>query len=165
LKLKLKNESVAGATSGTDSINTGTKAKTLDVTGLLPFSNASHLTELLKVAEAIDTSGARLVYNISDDTANTADIRQVIFDGNFNARKVKDLNAWSVSFTLQQKNSNAEAKEKRVKKNENPVTDTSSGKIVTSNESTENSATKEDRSWVYQVLKKLDNELAPDENS
>ena len=162
LKLPLKNKSVSGSTSATDTVNTGTKAKSLSVAGTLRFNQSEHLSDLIKVAEAEDDDGARRVYNISDDTATAADIRQVIFDGDFNVRKVKELNAWNVTFNLLQKNSVAEAKAERAQTDSNPVTDTATGTAVTTTDDTTVSIIDTNTS-IYKILKKIDNYLAPDD--
>jgi hypothetical protein len=165
LKLPLKNENVSGSTNSTETVNTGTKAKVLAVTGTLPFTKQKHLKRLIQVAEAEDGNGARQIYNISEEIATAADIRQVIFDGELNVRKMKELNAWNVTFSLKQKNSVAEAKEAR-NNTSKVVSDSAPGTIVSSPTEDQLSDATQTHGMIYNILKKLDAALAPNnENS
>lgn len=158
LRAPIKNTDIGASTSSTSSVNAGTKAKVLTVTGVLPFTEAEHLTKLLDVAEAIDESGARIVYNISDDTAEAANIRQVIFNEAVTASKRKELQAWDITFILIQKNSVAEAVETRNTETEQVVTDSATGTAVTSDLDEE---IETQQGMVYALLKRLDQFLEP----
>ena len=136
--------------------------------GVLDMNHSDVLSQLIKLAEAVDDTGARVVYNLSDATAKAADIRQVIFHGDFNVRKLKEVNAWQVTFDLRQKNSIAEAKEQRAANADTPVSDTATGQAVTGSEDTTRTDTADNTSqhgMMYHYLQKLDDWLAPDADS
>lgn len=163
LKLSLSNQKVGGNTSSTDSVNTGTKPKQLSIAGVLPFAKVEHLRQLIQVAEATTASGARQVYNITDETADAADIRQVKFDGDFNVRKMKEYNAWNVTFSLHQVNSIAEANEARALDASVAVGDSAAGQSIAGDDAFEQA--NQQHGMVYDFLKRVDAALAPNENS
>lgn len=154
--LPLKNQDLSANTSSTTSTNNGTKPKELDVKGLILFEDIEHLKELRERAESVEDDGSRTIYTISEETAEAADIRQVIFDKNFRADKDEKHLAWMISFRLRQHKSVAEAVEGR-QVGATPITDTSIGQVIT--DPSDDSQTVEANGWVYNLLKKLDNAL------
>ena len=118
LKLSLKNESISANTSASDTINKGTKPKSIYVAGVVKFEDQDHLKELIKLAELTDQDGIRQVFTINDKTAEIGDVRQVQFNNDFNVKKMAKFEAWNVDFSLMQKNSVAEAKENKTKTTE-----------------------------------------------
>lgn len=97
--LELASEDASGQSSSTDQAETGTKAKKLTVSGLLPFTKADHLAELFTLAEATE-SGARSIYRISNNTASALGVKQVRFSSKIEAVEQETTRQWAVSFTL-----------------------------------------------------------------
>ncbi|CCK75061.1 conserved hypothetical protein [Oleispira antarctica RB-8] len=163
LKLSLKNESISANTSGSDTINKGTKPKSIYVSGVVKFEDEDHLKELVKLAEKTDESGIRQIYTINDKTAEIGDVRQVQFNNDFNVKKMAKFEAWNVDFSLLQKNSVAEAKENKTKPKEEPVADSITGEaVVAEQEQVTEQAMVESRGFIWEALKKLDEYLEPE---
>ena len=97
--LELASEDASGQSSSTDQAETGTKAKKLTVSGLLPFAKADHLAELFTLAEATE-GGARSIYRISNHTASALGVKQVRFSSKIEAVEQETTRQWAVSFTL-----------------------------------------------------------------
>ena len=95
----LASEDASGQSSSTDVAETGIKAKTLSVNGLLPFNKAEHLAELFNMAEATE-SGARAIYRISNHTASALGVKQVRFSSKIEAVEQQTTRQWAISFTL-----------------------------------------------------------------
>ena len=166
LKLSLKNESISANTSASDTINKGTKPKSIYVSGVVKFEDQDHLKELIKLAELTDQDGIRQVFTINDKTAEIGDVRQVQFNNDFNVKKMAKFEAWNVDFSLLQKNSVAEAKENKTKTKEEPVADSITGEAVVADpEQTNEEAAIESLGWVWEVLKKVDKYLEPEGES
>tara|TARA_R110002051_G_scaffold183347_1_gene252910 strand:- start:1747 stop:2328 length:582 start_codon:yes stop_codon:yes gene_type:complete len=166
LKLSLKNESISASTSASDTINKGTKPKSIYVAGVVKFEDQDHLKELIKLAELTDEDGIRQVFTINDKTAEIGDVRQVQFNNDFNVKKMAKFEAWNVDFSLLQKNSVAEAKENKTKPKEEPVADSITGEAVVADpEQTNEEAAIESLGWVWEVLKKVDKYLEPEGES
>jgi hypothetical protein len=167
LKLSLKNKSVGANTSATDTINEGTKAKVLSVSGQVKFEDENHLAALMKLAEKTGDDGARQIYTIEDKTANVGDIRQVQFHNDFNVKKMAKFEAWNVDFSLLQKNSVAEKKEERAKPQVEPVADSVTGEVVAAQEASASEEQGLDQAsaangFIWDALKKLDTYLEPE---
>lgn len=96
---QLASEDASGQSSSTDVAETGIKAKTLSVNGLLPFNKAEHLAELFNMAEATE-SGARAIYRISNNTASALGVKQVRFSSKIEAVEQQTTRQWAISFTL-----------------------------------------------------------------
>lgn len=164
LTLELPNKDASANGSSTATLNGGIKPKKLTVNGTLPAEQAEHLRDLIRKAEAVDAAGKRQVYTISDKTADTADIREVIFHERLDVRKRENLNAWQISFSLLEYKSVAEQKEARSASATKAATvDTAAGTSVAS-ESTTDSADQE-HGMVWNILKNIDNALAPSDGA
>lgn len=111
--LELATVDASGQTSSTDVAETGIKAKTLTVSGMLPFTNADHLSEIFTMAEAL-TDGARTVYRISNSTAAALGVKQVRFAGKIEAVEQETTRQWAVSFQLQEYRSVPQKTEERL---------------------------------------------------
>ena len=98
---ELATEDASGQSSSTDTAETGIKAKMLTVSGLIPFTDKQQLTNLFKLAEATE-SGARVIYRISNKTAEALGVKQVRFASKIEAVEQQTTRQWSVSFTLQE---------------------------------------------------------------
>lgn len=159
LSLDISNDDASGKTSSTETLNGGIKPKRLTVSCTLPMAEASELTKLLKKAEAIDAAGNRVVYTVSDKTADAADIREVIFHDRFDVRQREGLHAWQISFTLREYKSVPQVKEQRKAATIKPVQDSTAGQNVTGEE------TSAEHGTLYNMLKKLDDYLAPSDKA
>ncbi len=96
---ELASEDASGQSSSTDQAETGIKAKTLAVSGFLPFTMADNLADLFNLAEATE-GGARVIYRISNRTANTLGVKQVRFSSKIEAVEQETTRQWAISFTL-----------------------------------------------------------------
>lgn len=99
VRQQLAGQDMSGQTSATDQAETGSKGKILTVRGVIPFTKSPLLTNLFSMAEAQE-EGARLIYRISNQTAEALKIRQVKFQGAVRADEQDSLRQWSVSFEL-----------------------------------------------------------------
>ena len=95
----LKDEDASGETSSTARAKKGNKGKKLEVRLSIRFKDADDLRELMRVAEAVDDGDGK-VYTVTNDTANTAGMRQARFTGAIRADESEELRKWDVSFTL-----------------------------------------------------------------
>ncbi|WP_289284092.1 MULTISPECIES: hypothetical protein [unclassified Methylophaga] len=111
--LTMAGADLSGQTSYTDTAETGDKPKQLSVRYKIPFKDKAHLQQVVRLAEAKDTSGNRMVYTIVNITAEGMGIRQVKFEGDLSASEDESLNLWSVSFKLTEVRSVPELKESR----------------------------------------------------
>lgn len=111
--LELAAVDASGQTSSTDVAETGMKAKTLSVSGMLPFADEQHLTQLFAMAESL-TDGARTVYRITNQTASATGIKQVRFNGRIEAVEQDNTRQWAVSFQLQEYRSVPQKTEERL---------------------------------------------------
>ena len=168
LSLKLDNKDTSGKSSSTATLNNGTKPKKLAVNGTLSMDNSELLTEYIRLAESIDSDGQRTVYTISETTADSADIREVIFTDQFDVRKRSGLLAWQINFTLLEFKSVPEIKEQRTQTGvvESAKSDSVSGSEIQSDVSEGSSAAPniEEHGTMFKLLKGLDNFLAPDDS-
>ncbi|CAM2738647.1 adenine glycosylase [Pseudoalteromonas distincta] len=109
---ELASEDASGQSSSTEQAETGIKAKTLAVSGFLPFTMADNLADLFNLAEATE-DGARVIYRISNRTANTLGVKQVRFSSKIEAVEQQTTRQWSVSFTLSEYSSVPQKVEER----------------------------------------------------
>ncbi len=92
---------------------TGAKAKELYIAGFILFKDAQELTQLFQLAEATD-NGARVIYRISNQTAETLGIKQVRFDDSIEAVEQDTTQQWAVRFKLVEYRSVPQKKEQRL---------------------------------------------------
>lgn len=161
IKLPIKNKSVAGDTSATDTVNTGTKAKTISVAGLIKFADKNILEEITQLAESVQENGSRAIYSITHDGANAMRVRQVYFDGDLDIREAQEFKAWNITFSLKQFNSVAEATEAQNSNTSPVVQDSVTGEEVAAPELESEQPTLDENGTVYKMLKTLDDLLAP----
>jgi hypothetical protein len=95
----LASEDASGQSSSTDVAETGTKAKMLNVSGLIAFENAEHLAQLFKLAEATEDA-ARTIYRINNNTASALGVKQVRFSSKIEAAEQEITRQWRISFSL-----------------------------------------------------------------
>ncbi len=161
VKLSIKNKAVGGNTSASDTLNQGTKPKVVRVSGVVLFEDEEHLKELVKLAEAITEDGGRQVYTVDDKTVNVGDVRQVIFNNDFNYKQMNKFEAWNVEFSLLQFNTVAEAKEARNNPQNDPVADSITGTAISAPSEGEEALAATTHGLVWDTMKMLDNLLKP----
>jgi hypothetical protein len=105
----------------------GIKPKSLNVSLMLGFNQTEELDKLVKLAEKIDDNGIRKIYTIGNDLAKGMKIRQVKFDGRFNATEESGLKAWVVKFTLSEVKSVAEKQQEQLDETATQTATSSSG--------------------------------------
>ena len=98
---ELASDDASGQSSSTDVAETGTKAKMLMVSGNVLFNQAENLTQLFELAEATE-NGARMIYRVSNKTAEALGVKQVRFASKIEAVEQQTTRQWSISFTLQE---------------------------------------------------------------
>lgn len=96
---ELASEDASGQSSSTDVAETGTKAKTINVSGFIAFDNAEHLSQLFGLAEATEDA-ARVIYRINNHTASALGVKQVRFSSRIEAVEQGSTRQWRVGFSL-----------------------------------------------------------------
>lgn len=154
----LKDEDASGETSSTARAKKGSKGKKLEVTLSLRFVHADELRKLFRVAEATEHGDSK-IYTITNDTANTAGMRQGHFTGTIRADEDEGLRKWNVSFSLIEHSSVPEMAEARQAARE-------SGTQANAGEAVEAGASappgEENLGSVERVLKWLDEKIGPE---
>ncbi|NBK40036.1 DNA-binding protein [Pseudomonas soli] len=115
--LRIEADDMSGQTSGTEKAHKGFKPKTLTVSLMVPYKDATDLRALMSLAEATAGGGQLKTYRVVNDTAAAFGIRQVQFAEGVSAREDDTLAQWVVQFTLSEKLSNPERVESRRKTN------------------------------------------------
>ena len=156
--LPMPTENISGDSSGTDTLHKGFKAKEISVRFIVPFDEAERLGDVFFMAEQLGDDGQPWIYNITNDTANAANVRQVRFSTRLVANEMEALQAWKVSFTLLEYRSVPEKKEERLEDQPQAETNAAPGAIVAPESQASPSAQSgETLSSVEQVLQKLEN--------
>ncbi|PSW99566.1 hypothetical protein [Photobacterium iliopiscarium] len=114
IKLPFGDSDLSGQSSSTTSAETGTKAKELSVSLIVPFENKEWLTAIDILAEAQDkTTGARTVYRVGHDAANAIKFYEAKFSGELTIRELEDTQGWQVGFMMKEHLSVPERKSQR----------------------------------------------------
>ncbi|EPC4839133.1 DNA-binding protein [Salmonella enterica] len=108
LKLTIKDKDASGKSSSTATSEQGVKAKELQISGLIPFTQPEALTLLFRLAEAKAANGAQQIYRIANMDAKAVNMQQGHFSGAVGAVPEMGLMAWKVDFTLKERLSSAE---------------------------------------------------------
>ena len=111
--MSLPSDSSGGKTSSTADVDSGIKPKLLNCTGFAAKKDYRAVQEIVAMAEALDSTGNRIVYDIVDDTARVSNIRRVKFFDNVSITEDEQYKKWKVAFTLKEKDSVAESKLKQ----------------------------------------------------
>ena len=111
--LSLAGADMSGQTSYTDTAETGDKPKAISVRLGVAFKNPEYLRDIVRLAEAKNTTGSRQVYDVLNDTAAAMGIRQVKFQGDLSVNEDETTKQWRVSFKLTEVRSIPELKESR----------------------------------------------------
>jgi hypothetical protein len=151
----LDNKDISGKSSSGATKSNGWKPKRVNVSLKIKQSNQKQLKDITELFEKDDNQTPH-TYTLLDATANAMGIRQVQFTGNLAVREESGLKAWSVSFTLLEKNSTPSKKEAQAAKKKNAST-TNSSKTKTASKDSK----KKDPSYFEKILSKL-NGLAKD---
>ncbi|MDP8173693.1 hypothetical protein QJU93_10030 [Pasteurella skyensis] len=114
-KIKREAKDMSGQASSTKNSDKGIKAKTLTISGLIPFRNKKWLLDLVNLAEAVDKKGEQVIYRISNISAEAINMRKGVFSGDLNITE-QSVQGWNISFTLKEVDSVSEKKAKRIKK-------------------------------------------------
>lgn len=130
-KLNLPSADLGGESSRTDQSEKGNKPKELTVSSSIRFNDVSDLNLLIKLAEALDDNGERIIYNITNKTAEGMGIRQVVFSDNVMVNENESLRQWRCRFSLIEYRSTSEKAEERIAKKENSVTEPE-GEVIAS---------------------------------
>lgn len=113
LGMQYQDKDQSGQTSSTTKAEQGIKAKELQVSGVIPFTDAPMLKRLFAMASATTSGGALALYRVANLTANTVGIRQVNFAGKLDVQEQDGKMAWGVQFTLREKHSVPEKRQAR----------------------------------------------------
>ncbi|MGZ5053572.1 MAG: baseplate complex protein [Methylobacter sp.] len=130
IDLKFPSEDMSGNGSATTKAEKGDKGKTLKMTTLIRYVDADQLSLLTNLAEAKDSNGERVRYQIVNDMANAMNMRQGFFDESCSVKENDSTQDWTVNFTLSEHQSVPEQKEARKtekKVTEQPAKGTQSG--------------------------------------
>jgi hypothetical protein len=127
--LRIEADDMSGQTSGTEKAHKGFKPKTLTVSLMVPYKDATDLRALMSLAEATAGGGQLKTYRVVNDTAAAFGIRQVQFAEGVSAREDDTLAQWVVQFTLSEKLSNPERVEGR-RKSSSTTAQSSPGQAV-----------------------------------
>lgn len=109
-----ESDPLGGQTSGTSRAHRGIKPKEVYVTLDIPMREPELLEALTEVSEATDKTGALMVYDLQDETANSMKVRQVQFYGVLTVQEKESVRAWRVDFTLIEYFSVPEKTEQRI---------------------------------------------------
>ncbi len=113
IDLKLASEDMSGNSSSTAKAKKGDKGKTIKVQTSIKFIDADQLSLLVNLAEAKDSNGEQVIYNIVNNTANAMNMRQGFFDETFSVKENDSTEDWSISFSLSEHLSVPEKQEAR----------------------------------------------------
>ena len=116
VSVKREEKDMSGQKSSTKKSDKGVKAKELNVTGFIPYSQKEWLTKLFNLAESEDGKGEQSKYRVSCTIAEAVNMREVQFSGEVSAIEQNGQLGWAISFTLREVNSVAEKKDQRKKK-------------------------------------------------
>jgi len=111
--LDLERKDLSGQTSQCSFAGAGVKPQKVSVSLQLPVTDADKLTALAEAAKAVDKNNNPLVYAVGDNLCAAMNIREVIFNGPLRATESDGLQAYDVSFELNEYNSPAGKREQR----------------------------------------------------
>ncbi len=162
--LPLAGKDISGESSYSDTAETGDKPKQLNISLQIKFNEAEALGALVSMAEAKDSAGRRVNYNIINRTAEAMRIRLVKFEGDMSVREDESLELWRVTFRLNEVRSVPEKVEAR--QAPAPVTDIDAeGETVSAAPPAEDAEEALELSAFEQWLKGIDDGLASDETA
>nr|VFK16736.1 MAG: hypothetical protein BECKLFY1418C_GA0070996_102546 [Candidatus Kentron sp. LFY] len=154
-ELPMPDKDLSGEGSGTAIAERGFKPKRLRVSLFIRYTEPEQLEALVRLAEATDDSGERVIYPILNETAKAFRIREVRFTERLQANEQDGTQAWQVSFHLVEHHSIPEKVEDR-KTAPATVTTSETGKVVTPEGEPERELTSVER-----FLKWTDDRIGP----
>lgn len=165
LSMQLVDQDMSGQTSATDSSEQGDKAKSLRITGLIPFTDSAQLARLFELASAKDAAGNRVVHRLGATIGRTAKIRQVKFSGSVLAPEHQSLMAWQVTFYLREYLSIPEVAEQRQAQNAANAAQSSdqTAGVIPASAATEEAPPQVEMSSLTRFLLRIDRALGPAE--
>lgn len=159
-EFSLPESDLSGKSSSTAAAEEGEKACRLRVSLNIKYDDADYLKTITKLSMAKDSStGARMIYNIENQTAKAFGVRQVRFTDKVNAQELDDTQAWAVSFTLVEHLSTAEKVEELKIKKEEPKAAPADQKVISEVSAAESAPA----SWIEKGVAYLDSLLAGEE--
>lgn len=126
----LPEEDQSGQSSSTNSSEKGIKPKKLSVSGLIEYSTPDRLSRLIELSYQTENGGAKKLYRVANATANVINLREAVFSGKVSVSPHSSLLAWQVSFTLSERKSVPEKREKRAQQRAAENGDESVGAII-----------------------------------
>lgn len=159
VRLDIRDEDASGKSSATTTSEQGIKAKTLRISGLIPFSDRPSLSLLFRLAEATGSGGEQHVYRIGNRDAKSAGMLQGIFSGGVGAVPEQGLMAWKVDFTLRERLSAAEKNAAR--RSAADAGTASGGGSTPPAAGQEQPAAPDHHGWFYSVSKKINDFIGP----
>lgn len=162
LSMEFKEKDTSGQTSGTNGAEQGEKGKELQVTGLIPFTDATALARLFEMAQDKDDGNARKIYRIGCELAEAVKIYQVKFAGRIMAPEQEGLMAWRVSFTLREHLSVPEKREQRAPKPEATIAQGTEGTTPVKPPPANEQGQQQELTRFEKILKRADDALAGD---
>ena len=106
-------KNMSGQSSKSDVSDKGSKPKKISVSAQISMDECKDLKTLLLMGEDLDETNNPVIYKIIDETCRAMMIREVIFVDSFKCKKNSSLQCFDISFSLQEKESIAERREKR----------------------------------------------------
>ena len=126
----LPEEDQSGQSSSTNSSEKGIKPKKLSISGLIEYSTPDRLSRLIELSYQTENGGAKKLYRVANATANVINLREAVFSGKVSVSPHSSLLAWQVSFTLSERKSVPEKREKRAQQRAAENGDESVGAII-----------------------------------
>lgn len=126
----LPEEDQSGQSSSTNSSEKGIKPKKLNINGLIEYSTPDRLSRLIELSYQTESGGAKKLYRVANATANVINLREAVFSGKVSVSPHSSLLAWQVSFTLSERKSVPEKREKRAQQRAAENGDESVGAII-----------------------------------
>ncbi|WP_310606955.1 baseplate complex protein [Buttiauxella brennerae] len=120
--MEIKTSDKSGNASSTTASEDGTKAKKLQVSGLIRFRDKKDLSRLFTLAEAKGAGGGAKRYRIASPVAQAINMREGIFTDSISATEQDQQLAWAVTFTLTEQVSTAEKAQGRGPAGTKPTT-------------------------------------------
>ena len=146
----LPEEDQSGQSSSTNSSEKGIKPKKLSISGLIEYSTPDRLSRLIELSYQTENGGAKKLYRVANATANVINLREAVFSGKVSVSPHSSLLAWQVSFTLSERKSVPEKREKRAQQRATENGDQTVEAV--GEQMPENEAEKEELSWFEQNI-------------
>ena len=104
---------LSAQSSSTSTASSGDKPAKVKVSLQIPLTERKKYRQLVEIAQAKNSKGDPIIYEIVDNICFDHNILQVIFVGKLSCKEDNSLRCYNVSFCLQEFNSVAEKREQR----------------------------------------------------